>query len=393
MILKAVKELPLSGLSRELVLLGLAWVVDQVGTEVSNEDFALALENAMETLSNRAIVNSSKMGRNDRASYEKVLRVWFGRSAPNTYTELFGMIVEETVKLIKAGKLDVEKALTFFSVDKKGINLGVPFNGTYAIMPAVVKQPEFYEFQTEFLKPTAGTKAMVNLDPVWLSLIAVGFLTAFAGYIGGRYYLMTKPGMETLFPDVGNVLDGVLLLTDANMKSGARIDSEELYELRLTMKLAEEGKSISEETYPLTLHLISLEGNVYTELKTVQLDLRELQGYLSEYVKKVENLSIRGINIMVETNDGSFYPLWVLVDIAETELRKGVSGDNQMLTYIFVKDLYRAINSGNRELLQDSIFRLFRQGRALIEGSAKASGLLVKTLRAFMTEAHMGALL
>ncbi|WP_324735719.1 type I-A CRISPR-associated protein Cas8a2/Csx9 [Thermococcus sp. SY098] len=393
MILKVAKELPLSGLSRELALLGLSWVVDQVGTEVSNEDFALALENAMETLSNRATVNSSKMGRNDRTSYEKVLRAWFGRSAPNTYTELFGMVVEETVRLIKAGKLDVEKALTFFSVDKKGINLGVPFNGTYAIMPAVVKQPEFYEFQTEFLKPTAGTKAMVNLDPVWLSLIAVGFLTAFAGYIGGRYYLMTKPGMETLFPYVGNVLDGVLLLTDANMKSGARIDSEELYELRLAMKLAEEGKNVSEETYPLTLHLISLEGNVYTELKTVQLDLRELQGYLSEYVKKVENLSIRGINIMVETNDGSFYPLWVLVDIAETELRKGVSGDNQMLAYIFVKDLYRAINSGNRELLQDSIFRLFRQGRALIEGSAKASGLLVKTLRAFMTEAHMEALL
>lgn len=393
MILKAIKELPLSGLSRELALLGLGWVVDQVGTEVSNEDFALALENAMETLSNRVTVNSSKMGRNDRTSYEKVLRAWFGRSTPNTYTELFGMVVEETVKLIKAEKLDIEKALTFFSVDKKGINLGVPFNGTYAIMPAVVKQPEFYEFQTEFLKPTAGTRAMVNLDPVWLSLIAVGFLTAFAGYIGRRYYLMTKPGMETLFPDVGNVLDGVLLLTDANMKSGARIDSEELYELRLTMKLAEEGKSVSEETYPLTLHVISLEGNVYTELKTVQLDLRELQGYLSKYVKKVENLSIRGINIMVETDDGNFYPLWVLVDIAETELRKGVSGDNQMLAYIFVKDLYRAINSGNRELLQDSIFRLFRQGRALIEGSAKASELLVKTLRTFMSEAHMEALL
>lgn len=47
------------------------------------------------------------------------------------------------------------------------------------------------------------------------------------------------------------------------------------------------------------------------------------------------------------------------MDIVEREFWKGVNGDGEMLVYIFVKDLYRVINSGRRELIRDVVFRLF----------------------------------
>jgi len=118
---------------------------------------------------------------------------------------------------------------------------------------------------------------------------------------------------------------------------------------------------------------------------------------MAEYVNRIESASIGGLPILVELKEGNAtvqkYPLWALVDIAERELWKGVNGDGEMLAYIFVKDLYRAINSGRRELIRDAIFRLFRQGRALLEGSGKASGEFRKVMRTFMWQEHLEVLL
>ncbi|AFK22399.1 type I-A CRISPR-associated protein Cas8a2/Csx9 [Pyrococcus sp. ST04] len=398
MILEAIAKLPFEGLSKELITLGFSWIVMEAGLSPSAEDFADIFENSIEnTLKKRAKMNSSRMGRNDKNSYDKVLSAWYGVKAPDTYIELFELAIKEAVKLLRSKKIDPTKSLGTIKWDNKGTYLGQPYNGHYAISPAVVKQPEYYEFQSDFLKPTAGQKAQIYLDPLWLSLLSLGFLTAFAGFIGGKYYLMTKPSIEVYFPDVEEILDGILALTDAGIESKARLDAEELYELKIAMKLAEEGRNVPEKTYPVTLHLISLEGQVYTELKTLQLDIGELSNYLATYIKKIENYMTMGVDLKVKLKEDNIevekYPLWALVDIAEKELRSGVNGDGEMLAYILVKDIYRAVNTGRRELIEDSIFRLFRQGRGLLEGTGKASGELRKVLRAFMQEGHLEVLM
>ncbi|AEH24649.1 type I-A CRISPR-associated protein Cas8a2/Csx9 [Pyrococcus yayanosii] len=396
MILEAIAKLPFEGLSRELMTLGLSWVVIDAGLSPNADDFADALENSMDTLEKRARMNSSRMSRNDRSSYNKLLSAWYGVKAPDTYTELFELAIREAVKLLRSGKLDPAKSLGSIKWDKNGTYLGQPYNGQYAISPAVVKQPEYYEFQSDFLKPTAGQKAQIYLDPLWLAILSTGFLTAFAGFIDGRYYLMTKPGIEAYFPDIEDILDSLLILTNAGIESRARLETEELYELKITMKLAEEKMNVLEEIYPVTLHLISLEGQVYTELKTLQLDLRELSNYLLAYVERIENYMAMGVNLKVKLKEDNIeverYPLWALVNIAERELRKGIEGDRELLAYILVKDLYRAVNAGRKELIEDSVFRIFRQGRGLLEGTGKASGELRKVLRAFMQEHHLEVL-
>ncbi|CAB49934.1 type I-A CRISPR-associated protein Cas8a2/Csx9 [Pyrococcus abyssi] len=393
MILEAIARLPFEGLSKELITLGFSWIVMDAGLSPNPNDFADAIENSMDTLKKRAMMNSSRIGKNDRNSYDRVFSKWFGVKAPDTYMELFELVINETIKLLRSGKIDPAKSLQSITRNKNGTYLGQAYNGEYAITPAVIKQPEYYEFQSEFLKPTAGQKAQIYLDPLWFSLLSMGFLTAFAGYIRKRYYLMTKPGIEVYFPDVEEILiDGIIALTDAGISSRARLDAEELYELRIVMKLAEEGRKVPEMTYPIALH-ISLEGQVYTELKTLQLDLKELSNYLATYVKKIENYRVMGVDLKVKLKEGEKYPLWALVDIAEKELNKGVSGDRELLAYIFVKDLYRAVNSGRKELIEDSIFRLFRQGRGLLEGEGRASGELRKVLRVFMQEDHLEVLI
>ncbi|ASJ04249.1 type I-A CRISPR-associated protein Cas8a2/Csx9 [Thermococcus barossii] len=412
MLLEALAEYPYEGLTRELLSLGMSWAVMNAGLEPDAEELADAFEGALLSLRGRVKAHTSKMGRNDRSSFDKVLMAWFGRSAPETYGELFELIVKETIGLLRGGKLDPEESLTAVMVTKDSTYLGVEYDGRtsrtpgkkpqtdhYAILPAIIKQPEYYERQSGFLVPTTGQKAQIRLDPLWFSFMALGFFTAFAGFMGGRYYLMTRQGVEAFWPyEIEDVLEnGLLPLTGAGLSGRISLSTEELYEMKLAMKLAEEGKTVTENVYPVTLHLISLEGQVYTELKTVQLNLSGLSDYLSSYVRKIESLSVGGTQIFVELKEKNLtvrkYPLWALVDIAEKELGKGVSGDGEMLAYIFVKDLYRAINGGRRELINDAIFRLFRQGRALLEGSGRASGEFRKVMRTFMWREHLEVLL
>ncbi len=412
-LLEAIANYPYEGLTRELLSLGMSWVVINTGTlEPDANELADSLEGALRSLGDRAKAHTSKMGRNDRSSFDKVLKVWFNRSAPETYGELFELVVTETVKLLRNGLLDPRASLTSVRVDKNGTYLGVEFDGQtwkqpgkkpkaeyYAILPAIIKQPEYYERQSGFLIPTTGQKAQIRLDPLWFSFVALGFFTGFAGFVGGRYYLITKPGIEGFWPyEVEDmVVQGVLPITEAGIRGRLSLSTEELYEMKLAMKLAEENRDVPEEAYPVVLHVISLEGQVYTELKTVQLDLSGLSRYLNSYVGRIKALSTGGVPLTVEMKEGKAtvhkYPLWALVDVAEKELSRGVTGDGEMLAYIFVKDLYRAINSGNKRLIEDSVFRLFRQGRALLEGNARASGELRKVLRAFMWKPHMEVLL
>ena len=407
-LLEAIANYPYEGLTRELLSLGMSWVVINTGTlEPDANELADSLEGALRSLGDRAKAHTSKMGRNDGSSFDKVLKVWFNRSAPETYGELFELVVTETVKLLRNGLLDPRASLTSVRVDKNGTYLGVEFDGQtwkqpgkkpkaeyYAILPAIIKQPEYYERQSGFLVPTTGQKAQIRLDPLWFSFVALGFFTGFAGFVGGRYYLITKPGLEGFWPyeveDI--VVQGLLPITEAGIRGRLSLSTEELYEMKLAMKLAEENRDVPEEAYPVVLHVISLEGQVYTELKTVQLDLSGLSRYLNSYVGRIKALSTGGVPLTVELKEPK-YPLWALVDVAEKELSRGVTGDGEMLAYIFVKDLYRAINSGNKRLIEDSLFRLFRQGRALLEGNARASGELRKVLRAFMWKPHMEVLL
>ncbi|GAB6102023.1 type I-A CRISPR-associated protein Cas8a2/Csx9 [Thermococcus sp.] len=398
MLLEALTRYPYEGLTRELLSLGMSWVVMNAELEPDAEEFADALEGALNSFGNKVKAHTSKMGRNDRNSFDKVLMTWFSRSAPETYGELFELIIKETIKLLREGEFDPSKSLSEVKIDKNGTYLGIEYNGALAILPAIIKQPEYYERQSGFLTPTTGQKAQIRLDPMWFSLVAVGFFTSFAGFLGGKYYLMTKPGIEGFWPyEVEEVIEkGILPLTEAGISGRVSLSTEELYEMRLAMKLAEEGRNVVEEVYPVTLHLISLEGQVYTELKTIQLNLTGLSEYLTAYVKKIESLKVGGLPLLVELKEKNVivrkYPLWALVDVAEKELWKGINGDGEMLAYIFVKDLYRAINSGKKELIRDAIFRLFRQGRALLEGSGRASGEFRRVMRAFMWEEHLGVL-
>ncbi|BAD84640.1 hypothetical protein, conserved [Thermococcus kodakarensis KOD1] len=399
MLLEALSSYPYEGLTKELLSLGMSWVVMDAGIEPDEEELADTLEGALKSLGSRVKIHTSKMGRNDRSSFDKVLKAWFGRSAPETYGELFELVVTETIKLLRDGNIDPGESLSTIKTDKNGTYLGIAYNGEQAILPAIIKQPEYYERQSGFLSPTTGQKAQIRMDPLWFSFMALGFFTSFAGFIGGKYYLMTKPGIEVFWPyEVEEIIEkGILPLTGAGASGRISLSTEELYEMKLAMKLAEEGRDVIEEVYPVTLHLISLEGQVYTELKTTQLNLTGLSEYMEEYVNRIESASMGGLPILVELKAGNAtiqkYPLWALVDIAERELWKGVNGDGEMLAYIFVKDLYRAINSGRRELIRDAVFRLFRQGRALLEGSGRASGEFRKVMKTFMWQEHLEVLL
>jgi len=398
MIGEILMNLPVSGFTREILTHGLARVVRDFGYEVEldNEEFANFLEEEVKYFKKKiSHSSSSKMGRNDKNSYAKTFEKWFGiGELPDTYLELILITIEETAKLLKKGLIDPMESFKTVKVGKKNLQLGVPFRGTYAILPAIIKQPEFYEFQTEFLRPTTGEKAQIELDPIWFSILTLGILTSFAGYYSGKYYFILKPGIEDYFADeyaLENILLGIDALSSINIKVRASPSSEEIYELQLAFGLVESEVIVNEEIYPLILNIIELSGNVYTAIKTVEIDLRDLHNFVSEYVKKIGYLRKSGVRVTVKVKDEEMTPLKGMLSLAERELRSNIRGDNEMIAYIFIKDLYRAISSCNNNLLLDSIYRLLRKGRALLDGSSKGTDkFLLTVLRKFMSETHVG---
>ncbi len=397
---KILGKLPLTGMSRELAILGLSWLNDLLPEDsVENEDIAYLLANALETLNEKAKHPSSKLGRNDSNSYKKTLSSWLDDQAislPATYCELMGFIINKTKDLLKNDHFNANESLTTLEVKSKGVFLGIAVSEEYAILPAILKQPEFYEKQTTYMKVTTGRKAVIRLDPLWFSIFAMGFLTAYAGYMGGSYYLITKSGMEDyLLSELNDVVrNGLIGLTTANIDSESRIDNEELYELKMASWLADK-KILNEKTmmclYPVRLHVIGIAGNVYTEKKTIDIDLREVQGYFQQYSDKIKALGIAGIKTKAATYST---PLQALIDLAEKQLRSNIAGDNEMLTFIFVKELHRAISSGNQKLLEEAIFRLFRQVNGLMQSETQnVNRYFLMVMRSIMNSTHLQAML
>lgn len=98
MLLEALSRYPHEGLTRELLALGMSWVVMEAGLEPDKEELIEALEGALNSLESRTRINTSKIGRNDRNSFNDVLQAWFNRSTPETYGELFELVIRETIK-------------------------------------------------------------------------------------------------------------------------------------------------------------------------------------------------------------------------------------------------------------------------------------------------------
>ncbi|RLF73296.1 MAG: type I-A CRISPR-associated protein Cas8a2/Csx9 [Thermoplasmata archaeon] len=394
-------DIPLTGLVGDVLRLGLAWIAKDVDREedLRAETVGDILSNALTRLSDKIEGGfSSKLSRNDRESIERTFTSWYGTLNATRYLELFEEAIKEAVKLLQRDKIDPQSALFEIKEEKNKLILGREYNDYYAILPAILKQPEYYECHTEYLKPTAGRKASIKLDPLWMSIMGLGFLTSFAGYRGGSYYLITKPGVEALYDNprkMEDLLDDLEAFTTAVQESHATMESEEIYELKLSIWLAKEGRMIKEEHYPFQLHLISLMGQVYTATKTVEIDLRELQDYMMNYVRRVSGLKEKGYNITIDTKTQTgIYPLEALIDLAGRELdpRNRLSGDNEMLTYIMVKDIYRAICSGNRKLMEETLFRTFRHARGLIAGDTKVDGWYKAVMAKFIWDKHLEAL-
>lgn len=206
---------------------------------------------------------------------------------------------------------------------------------------------------------------------------------------------MMKFGIEVFWLyEVEEIIEkGILLLIGVGVLGRIFLSMEEFYEMKLVMKFVEEGCDVIEEVYFVILYLISFEGQVYIEFKIIQFNLIGLSEYMEEYVNRIEFVSMGGLFIFVEFKVGNVmiqkYFFWVFVDIVEREFWKGVNGDGEMLVYIFVKDLYRVINSGRRELIRDVVFRLFCQGRVFLEGSGRVSGEFWKVMKIFMWQEYL----
>lgn len=117
------------GLIKELFFLGMLWVVMDVGIEFDEEEFVDILEGVLKFFGSRVKIYILKMGRNDRSFFDKVLKVWFGRSVFEIYGEFFEFVVIEIIKLFRDGNIDFGEFLFIIKIDKNGIYFGIVYNG------------------------------------------------------------------------------------------------------------------------------------------------------------------------------------------------------------------------------------------------------------------------
>ncbi|XRO77239.1 type I-A CRISPR-associated protein Cas8a2/Csx9 [Methanocaldococcus sp. 10A] len=361
--------IPIDGFTKEILLHGLSQIITRVDiNEIDNPTLAKILRNCLNSFKEKMKnTGSSKLSRNDKISYTKTYQNWFNTNPPVEYTSLMVDIVEKTINLLEKNKIDAKTSLTIIKIEKDSINFGIPYKKIYAILPAIIKQVEFYEYASEFLTPTKGRKSIINLDPVWFSILSIGFLLCFAGYFGKKYYLMLKNDIERYYLAVGygiedekyilgNILEELELLTQINIQRKFSLESEEIYELLLSMELAK--RQVSLELFPVTLYVIELSDNVYLAKDVLELDLRNSLKFMKKYINKLNSY------LMLESSDNKI-PLEELLYLALYELRNSISEDNENLAYIMVKDLYRAINSGNLDILENTLYLLLRKGHSI----------------------------
>ena len=398
---------PLGGLLRTFIFEGLARVVYE-GSDVgslSNEELAYVLESAAKYFREERLKNAvaGRLSGNDSSSYSRTFLEWFHSSPPSDYLSLVLEVVEQTAKLLRSGELDVKQSLSSIKVGKE-VRLGVEFKDSWAILPSIVKQVEYYESLSQFLKPTTGFKSMVYLDPVWFSLLAIGFLTSFAGYYGGRYYFIVKEGIENFLDEptvLRDIIEGIDILASANMSRRIPLHAIETFEMSLAMELAERNASISEESYPFTLLVVELAGRVFIAVRSLEIDLRVLSSFMQKYVNLLQAAGasgkVKGLMIRFKDREGnevSLNPLEALIEVANRELSRAVSGDNEMIAYLMCKDLYRAINAGSVAVMENSLMGLGRKARALMETrSEKVDWLLKRALSSFISRNHVEVLL
>lgn len=399
----ALHDLPFSGMLRELISIGLIELARNNIFESEESKLDDKVATVFEKIADQFEETfrdtfTSKIVLNDRSAYfvkSRRLVKWYGeKNIPQDYKELMIYALRGTAELLRKNRVDFLKSIQSISVGKEVI-LGKEYKDSLAIVPAVVKQAEFYEYQHEFLKPTAGNKPEILLDPIWFALMALGFLKCFAGYYGGKYYFITKEGAEAALDSpsqVKDIVEAIETTTSTHIDLKPTPYCEELYELRLSYGLASRMKVISREVYPLKAYEISLVGNAYTCTKTMLLNLTESLDYFTAYINNLQSMS--EISTEVRIKDLHFdNPLHALLELGERELRKPVEGDNSMIILTFVKDLYRAIKTKNTQLLEETLLRLLRISHSISSAKKGVNALLRETLKHFMIEPHIRAMI
>ncbi len=398
-----VGRIPFTGLLRELITIGLLELVRARIFTSKESEIQERITEYMEKLSDKfksdfSGMSSSKIVLNDRSAYfikSKRLTKWYGESGvPQDYIGLMIYVLENTSKLLKKKKIDFIESLNNISIGREVV-LGRKYHDSLAIVPAVIKQAEFYEFQHEFLKPTAGEKPEILLDPIWFAVLAIGFLICFAGYYGGGYYFITREGVEAIFGDAEKtqqVYNAVTNLTATHVKIKPLPYSEELYELRLSYGLAYSKIVIDREAFPLKVYEISLVGNAYTCTRVILIDLTKTIEYLQAYIDNLHTPNQAFFQVKLKNNQYD-NPIHALLELAEREIQKPVKGDNSMLLLTFVKDLYRAIHVGSPNLMEETLLRMLRISHSILTTKEKVDPLLRETFKKFMYEPHVSAVI
>jgi len=398
------EKLPFTGLLRELITIGLLELVESNIFASEKSELNERTAEFMKRLSDKfeadfSDMSSSKIVLNDRNAYfikTKRLIKWYGEGRiPRDYIRLMIYVLRGTSTLLKKKKIDFMESLRNVNIGKEVV-LGKKYKDSLAIVPAVIKQAEFYEFQHEFLKPTAGEKPEILLDPVWFALMAIGFLRCFAGYYSGKYYFITKEGIEAIWDlpkRVHALYDAIEKLATTHIRVKPFPYCEELYKLKLSYGLASSQIIIPREVYPLKIYEILIVGNAYTCTKTILIDLVESVNYFHAYINNLRSMPLT--SFAIKTKKGSYEnPMHAFLELAEREIQKRVSGDNSMLVLTFVKDLYRSIHTGRPTLIEETLLKVLRISHSiLIAKKEKVDPLLKETMKPFMHELHLSAVI
>lgn len=329
---------------------------------------------------------------NDLKSYRTTFLNCFHSELPEgiTYPLLFIEVMKKTAILLRSGKLDPVKSLNTRSTSTFGVG------AYFFITPSIIKQMEFYERGTSFLKPTMGKTTMMKFDPLWFSILGLGFMEAYAGFIEGAYYLITYPYLMDLLKNPNRVLNTLGAVTSINLRRRRGLESEEVYELSLSLEIANqlEGiEAIETYTWPLRLYKEKLVGRALTAEKSIMLDLHDLIVFSLRYInswRKMENKPI------VDIKDKRMTPLEALLFLADMELRRPISGDNEMLTFLFSKEIYKAISAGNKELMYEALYRLLRKAAAILSADKegkRCDKMLLMILNKFSATKHLEILI
>ncbi|QOJ78823.1 type I-A CRISPR-associated protein Cas8a2/Csx9 [Infirmifilum lucidum] len=293
-----------------------------------------------------------------------LLRWYGGGEQPAQHTELMLYVMKGTAGLLRQGQVSFAKSMQAVS----GLSYGVPFKGLMAIPPAIIKQPEFYEKQTLFLKPTSGPDADIEVDPVWFAVLALGFMLGFGGYYDGAYHVFTKPGLPPTLEGVSavpldklkDIVDSLSTLTAASRRERPTTVSEEIFALQLSIAVAKSERALPREVFPFCLYEIEYIANTYTLTRSVFVNIEPLVTYFEKYYEVLRK-EVTGLS-----KEEALKPLKAVVGLAARELserfkQRASREAGEPLAYLFVKDFYRAVMSGNARLLEESLLRFLRE--------------------------------